>query len=153
MGLITRQILNNASSQAPTPFQIFAFNNTGSEGYYLQVQPGTANGILPSNIIGTNTLRNFTYSKNQINYVILECTTNGKFINSASIQVKTSVPQVQEPVAWGLPSTVQILIGGVYNTVTYQVQSTNVSLGVKVAYVLNSQNNASLPFIPYYIWG
>jgi hypothetical protein len=153
MGLITRQILNNASSQAPSPFQIFAFKKTGSEEYYLQVQPGTANGILPSNIIGTDTLKNFNYSQNQINYVILDCKTNGKFINSASIQVKTSVPQVQVPVAWGLPSAVEILIGGVYNTVTYQVQSSNISLGVKVAYVLNSQDNATLPFIPYYIWG
>jgi hypothetical protein len=50
MGLITRQILNNASSQAPTPFQIFAFKKTDKEEYYLQVQPGTVNGILPNNI-------------------------------------------------------------------------------------------------------
>jgi hypothetical protein len=153
MGLITRQILNDASSQPPSPFQIFAFKRTGTEEYYLQVQPGTVNGILPSNIIGTNTLQNFNYSKNQINYVILECKTNGKFINSASIKIQTSVPEVQVPVAWGLPGTVQVLIGGVYNTVTYQVTSSNISLGVKVAYVLNSQDNATLPFVPYYIWG
>ncbi len=153
MGLITRQILNNASSQAPTSFQIFAFKKTGSEEYYLQVQPGTVNGILPNNIIGTDTLKTFNYSQNQINYVILECKTNGKFISSASIKIQTSVPSIQVPVAWGLPSTVEVLIGGVYNTVTYQVTNNNISLGVKVAYVLNSQNNASLPFIPYYIWG
>jgi hypothetical protein len=153
MGLITRQILNNASSQAPFPFQIFAFKRTEKEEYYLQVQPGTVNGVLPSNIIGTNTLQTFTYSKDKINYVILECKTNGQYINSASIKVQASVPAVQVPVAWGLPATVQVLIGGVYNTVTYQVQSSNISLGVKVAYVLNSQNNASLPFVPYYIWG
>lgn len=153
MGLITRQILNNASSQSPTPFQIFAFKKTGLEEYYLQVQPGTVNGILPSNIISSNTLQTFTYGKDQINYVILECKTNGRYINSASIKVQASVPEVQVPVAWGLPATVQVLIGGVYNTITYQVTSSNISLGVKVAYVLNSQNNASLPFVPYYIWG
>jgi hypothetical protein len=153
MGLITRQILNNASSQAPSPFQIFAFKRTENEEYYLQVQPGTVNGILPSNIIGTNTLQTFTYSKDQINYVILECKTNGQYINSASIKVQNSVPAVQIPVAWGLPATVQVLIGGVYNTITYQVTNTSISLGVKVAYVLNSQDNASLPFVPYYIWG
>jgi len=153
MGLITRQILNNASSQAPTPFQIFAFKRTDKEEYYLQVQPGTVNGILPNNIISTNTLQTFTYGKDQINYVILEAKTNGQYINSASIKVQASVPAIQVPVAWGLPSTVQVLIGGVYNTITYQVTSSNISLGVKVAYVLNSQNNASLPFVPYYIWG
>lgn len=151
MPLITKQILNSFS-QTPAPFQIFPFKTVGKDEYYLQVQPGTINNILPNNIISTNTLASFPYSANKINYIILECKTNGKYINSALIKVGSSVPKIQDPVAWGLPSTIEVLIGGVYNTIAYQVVNSNISLGVRVAYVLNSKDNTSLPFVPYYIW-
>lgn len=149
MGLITKQILNS-SSVSTHPFQIFTSTTEAGQNS-VQINPGTVNNILPNNIINNNTLRQFTYSTS-INYIILECRTNGKFINSATIKIQPAVPIVQTPVALGLPSSVEILIGGVSESTIYQIVKSNLSLSVSLAYVLNNTSNSSLPFIPYYIW-
>jgi hypothetical protein len=153
MGLINKEISNNIV-ETTTPFQIFSYiNSNDASSYYIEIQPGTVNNILPSNIIENNGLKRFSISKNQIQYIILKCLTNGKYLNSAKIEIKNAPPAAQVPVAFGLPSNVEILIGGVYNTTTFQVVNTNFTLSAKIAYILNNDKIASLPFVPYFIWG
>lgn len=156
MGLIHKEISNNII-ETTIPFQIFGYIDSESPAdnpkYYIEIQPGTVNNILPSNIIENNSLKRFNIAKDKIQYIILKCLTNGKYFNSATIEIKNDPPKAQVPVAFGLPSDVEILIGGVYNTTTFQVVNANLSLVAKLAYILHNDKISSLPFVPYFIWG
>lgn len=134
-------------------FQIFvgpAAENPSS--LVAKVSPGTINNIIPSNIISNGELKEFTIQKDSMQYIIAKCQSNGKQINSATIEVKTSVPSAQTPVAFGLPSTVEVLLGVVYNNTIYQCVKDNISLGGYAQY-LSAQENSTLPYTVFFIWG
>lgn len=151
MGINTKEI--KSFPELTHAFQISvgpAAGNTAS--LVAKVSPGTINNIIPSNIISNGKLREFPIQKDTMQYIIAKCNSNGKQINSATVQVKSSVPAAQTPVAFGLPSNVEVLLGVVYNNIIYQCVKDNISLGGYAQY-LTPQENSTLPYTVFFIWG
>ncbi len=74
--------------------------------YILRVRPGTLNGILPANwdieeeVAGTGLF----YAKAVI-------ATDGESVTGVTIEIDTSPPAVQEPVEFGIASSIEYLFG------------------------------------------
>lgn len=125
-------------------------NNPGS--IKVQIAPGTVNNLIPSNIASNGVLTQFSVQKDTLTNIICKCNSNGKQLNSATILVKAGDITPQTPVAFGLPSSVEILIGAVYNTTVYQCINTNIHLGARVQYISENKTNQSLPYTIYLAW-
>ena len=85
--------------------------------YLVSVQPGTLNGILPSNWDYEATLQNdgtLYYAKAEIN-------TDGDKITSVGIIIDDNAPTNQEPSEFSIPLYVEFLFGLFCNGVTYRV--------------------------------
>ena len=129
-------------------------NESTSNQYLVSVAPGSINNLLPTNIISPQgVLQDFTINKDEINYVKLKFQSNGQIINKADIIVDNKNCVLQIPVPFGLPTEAEILLGVVYNSVTYQLIFSNLFLGAKVQYILKADKPDALPFVPYLIWG
>jgi hypothetical protein len=99
---------NTAST--PQPWDIIATPDPESESenppYILRVRPGTLNGILPSNwdieeeVAGTGLF----YAKAVI-------ATDGEAVTGVTIEIDSSPPDAQEPVEFGIASSVEYLFG------------------------------------------
>jgi hypothetical protein len=154
MTLITKKIIpyNAPSVHA---FKILVGSSTTNPNLYTaKINPGTVNNIIPTNIIDTSkgTLKEFTFNKDSLMNIILKCNSNGKIINSATVTLQTTPPAAQTPIAFGLPNTVEIFLGAVYNNNIYQAVRDNISLGGYVQYIANNKTQ-ELPYTIYLIWG
>jgi hypothetical protein len=138
--------------KATNPFEITVSSKADNPSQLIiTVAPGTINNILPNNIIEGGKLKEFSGSTGSMQKILLQAFTNGKIINSAIIKIGTSDPKTQAPVAFGLPSELEVLIGVVYNQTVYQVVSSSLYFGARIQYVTKS-NDPVLPFVPYLIW-
>jgi hypothetical protein len=137
------------------PWDLIASADPDNENQYLvTVHPGTINGVLPSNHFDGASLREFAYSANQLNYVIVTATTNGKEITAASLSLETAAPPAQTATLFALPTEVKITIGLVYNTNAFQIENSSIFLTGTVA-VSTERSGAApgeLPFNAYYVW-
>jgi hypothetical protein len=74
--------------------------------YKIKVQPGTLNGILPSNWD-----EEFDAAATGLYYAKAKITTDGEAVTGVSIEIDTSPPSVQEPVEFGLQTDIEYLFG------------------------------------------
>jgi hypothetical protein len=74
--------------------------------YTATVNPGTLNGILPSNWD-----EEFSVSGSSIYYAIAVIQTDGTAINAVSIEIRTTAPSLQVPAIWATPTAVEYLFG------------------------------------------
>jgi hypothetical protein len=116
--------------------------------YLVSVQPGTLNGILPSNwdieeeIAGTGLF----YAKAVI-------ATDGQNITGVSIAIDATAPTEQEPVEFGIESEVQYLFGLFSEGQVYRViGSGNLTLQPKTWLVVSADPAASPGESPYDIY-
>jgi hypothetical protein len=116
--------------------------------YLVRVQPGTLNGILPSNwdieeeIAGTGLF----YAKAVI-------ATDGQNITGVSIAIDATAPTEQEPVEFGIESEVQYLFGLFSEGQVYRViGSGNLTLQPKTWLVVSADPAASPGESPYDIY-
>jgi hypothetical protein len=137
-----------------TPFKVDA---TFSQNQYTAViNPGTINNIMPINIIDGSILRKFAYSANTLTYVILKCTGSSSGLSAAKVELSSQVPSLQKPVAFGLPSSVDIILAILYNSSVFQCVINNITLSGKLQYIDGSKVNPTpggLPYIAFYTWG
>jgi hypothetical protein len=94
--------------------------------YEFSVWPGVVNGIMPPNLFDGGELAKFTASSSVQN-VILKCTSDGKGIISATVDVSGTVPSPKPAVKFGLPNELNILLAVVYKSTAYQIESTNLT--------------------------
>ena len=92
--------------------------------YEFSVWPGVINGIMPPNLFDGGELAKFTASA-QVQNVILKCTSDGKGITAATVEVAATVPAPKAAVKFGLPNELNILLAVVYKSTAYQIESTN----------------------------
>jgi hypothetical protein len=154
MTLITKKIIPFKTDPSHA-FKIYVTANAQNpNSYIIKVSPGTVNNIIPSNILNNSngTLKEFSLSKDALTNVILVCKSNGKTINSATVEVRSNTVAQQTPVAFGLPNSVEIFLGAVYNNNIYQAVRDNISLGGYVQYIVNTATK-ELPYTVYMIWG
>lgn len=74
--------------------------------YLVTVQPGTLNGILPSNWD-----TEFTAQPTGLYYAKAVITTDGQAITGVTIEFDTNAPSIQEPVEFGIASSIDYLFG------------------------------------------
>lgn len=74
--------------------------------YKIRVQPGTLNGILPSNWDAE-----FTAQPTGLHYAKAVITTDGEAVTGVTIEIDTSPPAIQEPVEFGIASNIDYLFG------------------------------------------
>jgi hypothetical protein len=74
--------------------------------YLVRVRPGTANGILPSNWD-----EEFEYPGTGLFYAKAVIATDGEAITGVTIEIDSTPPAVQEPVEFGIATSVEYLFG------------------------------------------
>ena len=74
--------------------------------YLVRVRPGTANGILPSNWD-----EEFEYPGTGLWYAKAVIATDGEAITGVTIEIDATPPAVQEPVEFGIATSVEYLFG------------------------------------------
>jgi hypothetical protein len=139
------------------PFQISSRQNPDNENQYLvTVRPGTINTLLPSGIFDGGGLVESTIPKDQLRYVVLDASSDGQQITTASVSVESSAPEAQTPEIFGLPASAKFLLGLVYNSNVFQVQFTNLVVTGKQQFIASKSSPAAvgeLPYEIYYVWG
>jgi len=139
------------------PFQISSTQNPDNENqYFATVRPGTINTLLPSGIFDGGGLVESTIPKDQLRYVVLDASSDGQQITTASVSVESSAPSAQTPEIFGLPSSAKFLLGLVYNSNVFQVQFTNLVVTGKQQFIASKSSPAAvgeLPYEIYYVWG
>jgi hypothetical protein len=99
----------------PRPWDLITTDSTESS-VTLKVNPGTINGILPSNFADQ-----FTVSKNSTSYAKLLITTDGRSFTSVEIEIDSSPPSTQVPEKFATPSEVEWLFGVYYEGVAFNL--------------------------------
>jgi hypothetical protein len=84
--------------------------------YKIRVQPGTLNGILPSNWD-----EEFTAQPTGLHYAKAVITTDGEAITGLSIEIDTSAPAIQEPQLFSVDSEIELTFGLFYEGQTFRV--------------------------------
>ena len=120
--------------------------------YLVRVRPGTLNGILPSNwdieqeCAGTGLF----YAKAVI-------TTDGEAITGVTIEIDGTAPTVQQPVKFGIASTIKYLFGLFSEGAVYRVIGAGHIVLPTRTWLVTSADPAALPgqspYDVYYVLG
>jgi hypothetical protein len=132
------------------PFKI-KFSGSGK----ITVDGGSINSIIPSNLFTGLNQTEFSLGSG-LNYVILTATALGEKITSATISISNSSPSPQDPVPFGLPTSMGFTLGVASTQSIYQVTYNNISITGRQHYIADKQGAldiGELPYTIYYIWG
>ena len=120
-------------------------------GTDITISPGTCNQLLPSNMFDT-----FTFSPGDLVQVKVRGVSDGEAITSCSLVVDTDAPAVQSPAAFSLPTSVDILVAVISDSVAFRtIGAGSVTLnGVEQFKVDKSPpaDPGELTYTPYYVW-
>ena len=135
------------------PWDLIATQDSNNENQYLlTVRPGTLNGILPSNWD-----QEFTCSATGLFYAKAVISTDGQSITGVTIAIDDSAPVSQEPVKFGLASSVEYLFGLFSNGAAYRVIGAgHITLPARTWLVTNASPAAQpgqSPYDVYYLLG
>jgi hypothetical protein len=154
--------LPRGGTSAPTthPFQIISSQDPDSDpespSYLVTVRPGSLNALLPTNLFDDSALNSFSLPEDTLQHVVLTGQSDGQQFLSCELSLESQAPTPQEPVAFGLPQTVQFLLGVVYNSTAYQLISDNITVAGKQQYVADKVpplDAGELPYTLYFVWG
>lgn len=143
-------ISDGGSGGGSTPVYPFDVSLTGSGTLTAAVQPGTINGLIPSNFLST-----FSISALATGYLVLSVTTSGGQVTGAVLSLPSS-PPVGVPVNMGQPpTTFDYLLGAVVNGVWFRVIGPGSLAAASVeAFRVTKTAPApgTLPYDIYYTW-
>jgi hypothetical protein len=142
------------------PFQIISRqdpdSNPESPSYLVSIKPGALNGLLPTNLFDDSDLNSLPLSKDTLKHVVLTGQSDGQQFLNCALSLESAAPGAQEPVAFGLPQTVEFLLGVVYNSTAYQIISDNITVAGQQQYVADKVpplDAGELPYTLYFVWG
>lgn len=128
---------------------------TSGVGLYFKLTAGTINNYLPDNNFDEVQLSATTPSENDINFVTLDCLTNGQTVVSASISATSVTPPVPTESLGSAPITFSALIHVVKGTIPYRVIGPS-SIVARVAETLRIASPTfgigQFPYNIYYTW-
>ena len=144
---------NGKAAAAPQPWDIIPRRDANNENQYLlTVRPGTLNGILPSNWDDE-----FTCAATGLFYAKAVVGTDGQSITGVTIAIDEDAPVSQEPVKFGLASSVEYLFGLFSNGAAYRVIGAgHITLPARTWLVTNASPAAQpgqSPYDAYYLLG
>lgn len=97
------------------PFDMSLKKVEDGDDFLLTLTAGSCNGYLPSNMF-----EEFEVGESETVKVKLRATSDGAAITSCELIVDNDDPEPQPPTPWGLPLSVDILIGVVKDGVAYK---------------------------------
>jgi hypothetical protein len=154
IGLATGLTKNNSTAQSAHPFQIFSSRDPESSeespNYLVSVRPGTLNGV-----IATNWTEKHSCGKDELGYVVLTAQATSNSIVSTEISFDPTPPtSEQQPVKWGLPEELQVLIGLVRGQQVWQVVYDNLSFASAKRITTDREDPqiGELPYDNWYVW-
>lgn len=98
--------LGKPTAAQPQPWDLIARRDAESSAYILTVQPGTLNGILPSNYDDQ-----FTCSASGLFYAKAVLTTDGRDITGVTIAIDQTAPTIQDAQPFAISTTIEMLFG------------------------------------------
>jgi hypothetical protein len=117
--------------------------------YKIRVQPGTLNGILPSNWD-----EEFTAQPTGLHYAKAVIATDGEAITGVTIELNTTVPTEQEPQLFAIEQSIEILFGLFAEGQAYRVIAPGDIRLRSVPWLVTSPNTprdfGELPYDIYY---
>ena len=125
--------------------------STGPDLYEATIIPGTVNGILPGNLFNK-----FTISGNSIRYFIAKAITDGKKVTSVSIELSSTQPQAQVPVAFALPAAFEKVFAVYTNGKAYRVIGPeSITVNPRSLFTTDRANPTpgGFPYETFYDWG
>jgi hypothetical protein len=123
------------------PWDLIARQDPDNENQYLvRVQPGTLNGILP-----TNWDEEFNAAATGLHYAKAVITTDGEAITDLTIAIDTSPPDPQEPIRFQIPLKVEFLFGLFTEGAAYRVIANGDIRLPTTIYRIASANPAAAP--------
>jgi hypothetical protein len=130
----------------------FDLSSAGSgASFSIRVKPGTIGGKLISNYD-----TNISCSETGTRYIVINASTNGKWITAATVAVESTMPDPQTPTENAAPSTVKALIGLVVNKTLFKLLGcVNIVTKPVVAYVIDKTPPVApgtSPLRYFYIW-
>lgn len=133
----------------PQPWDLIANPDPNNENQYLvSVRPGTLNSLLASNWDQV-----FTVADSGLFYAKAVVSTDGEAVTSLAIQIDDQAPQLQQPVLYGIESSVEFLFGLFSAGSTYRViNNGNINVSPKVWLVTESTTTAGPGESPYDIY-
>jgi hypothetical protein len=128
---------------------------TGGSGVYFRLNAGTINNYLPDNMFSSVQLSATTPASGDLNYVYLDCTTDGSAILSSTIAASSTAPDALTDALGSAPATLQALLYVVRGSQPYRVIGPS-SLVARVVEtrreVKTSITLMDFPFNIYYSW-
>jgi hypothetical protein len=116
--------------------------------YKIRVQPGTLNGILPSNWD-----EEFTAQPTGLHYAKAVIATDGEAITGVTIEINTTPPSDQAPVEFGIESSIDYLFGLFAEGAVYRVVGSGHITLAPAQWLVTSASPAAQPGeIPYDIY-
>jgi len=117
--------------------------------YKIRVQPGTLNGILPSNWD-----EEFTAQPTGLHYAKAVITTDGEAITGVTIEINTTAPTEQQPQLFAIEQSIEILFGLFAEGQAYRVIAPGDIRLRSVPWLVTSPNTprdfGELPYDIYY---
>jgi hypothetical protein len=117
--------------------------------YKIRVQPGTLNGILPSNWD-----TEFDAAATGLHYAKAVVATDGESITGVTIEINTTPPRDQAPVEFGIESSIDYLFGLFFEGSTFRVIGNgSISIRPRIWFVVSASPPAQpgeSPFDIYY---
>lgn len=138
------------------PFEYTQVPNTATEsGIRYRIRAGTINNYLPDNIFDRFVLTATTPNSTDLNYVVLDCFTNGNTVVSASISSSVTAPPVPATFLGSAPVTFSALLHVVRGTTAYRTIgkssiTARVTEATRTATV--SFGIGQFPYNIYYTW-
>jgi hypothetical protein len=120
--------------------------------YLVRVRPGTLNGILPANWD-----EEFTYPGTGLFYAKAVIATDGEAITGVTIEIDGTPPTVQQPVEFGIASSIKYLFGLFSEGAVYRVIGSGHIVLPTRTWLVTSADPAALPgqspYDIYYVLG
>jgi hypothetical protein len=120
--------------------------------YLVSVQPGTLNGILPSNWD-----EEFEFAGTGLFYAKAVISTDGEAMTGVTIAIDTTAPIEQQPQKFQIPSSVEFLFGLFAEGAAYRVIADgHIKLPTSISFIVSADPAAApgeSPFDYYYVLG
>jgi len=135
------------------PWDLIAFPDPDSEAenppYKIRVQPGTLNGILPSNWD-----EEFDAAATGLHYAKAVISTDGEAITGVTIEIDTTPPDEQEPQEFAIANPIEYLFGLFAEGAVYRVIGAGHIELIPQTWITVSKSPPAapgeLPYVQYY---
>lgn len=123
-------------------------------GYNCVIRPGSVNNILPVGHLDAAGIVQHQYDLDTVVHVVLTVTTDGQKVTNAEVALDTADIPPQEPVVFGLPTEVKILIAVLFNASVFQIVKKFLTMSGVESFRTDRQapSPGELGYEAYYVW-